>query len=109
MTNKIISKQNFIKYINKLQELRSIEDSINEAGKILEFSINFGEYEQLIVDILTDVFNDDNYGSWISYYIYELNWGSSWYEGCIRDKNGNNISLIDAGELYDLLVSEMKN
>ena len=101
-----ISKQNFIKYINKLQELRSIEDAINEAGKILEFSINFGSYEQLIIDILTDAFNDDSYGSWISYFLYDLNFGSDWHEGCVTEKDGTNIPLRDAGELYNLLVGE---
>ena len=104
-----ITKENFIKYINKLKELRSIEDAINEVGKTLEFSINFGAYEQLIIDILTDAFDDDSsYGSWISYYLYDLNFGIDWHEGCITDKDGNDIPLRDAGELWDLLVSEMK-
>ena len=105
----MISKQNFIKYINQIKELRDIEDAINSAGKTLEFSINFGIYEQLVVDILEDAFDAySSYGSWISYYLYDLNFGIDWHEDCITDKDGNDIPLRDAGELWDLLVSEMK-
>ena len=69
----IISKENFVKYINKLKELSKIEDEINQAGRKLEFfSISYAEHESLILDILTDIF-DDKLGDWISYYIYELN------------------------------------
>ena len=101
----MISKQNFIKYINQIKELRDIEDAINSAGKTLEFSINFGIYEQLVVDILEDVFDDEKYG-WISYWVYELDFGSKWSEGIVIMDN-EDISMRYAGELWDLLVSEI--
>lgn len=102
-----ISKENFTKYINKIQKLQEIEDNLNSIGsKLVEFHISFAEYEQLIVDVLTDVFNDQRFG-WTSYFIYELNFGADWHEGCVREKDGTDIPLRDAGELYDLLVSEL--
>jgi hypothetical protein len=103
----MITKETFTKYINRIQEFQEAEDKINLAGEILEFSISFAEHEQLIVNILEDVF-DDRESNWISYFIYDLSFGNDWHEGCIREKDGTDISLRNAGELYDLLMSEFK-
>ena len=40
------------------------------------------------------------------YFIYELEFGSKWHEGMVLDKNGNDIPLKDASDLYDLLLSK---
>lgn len=105
-----ISKENFIKYIDKLKELRQIEDDLNSAGRKLEdFCISFADHEQLIIDILTDAFDDDASG-WISYFIYDLSFGAvwyDWYEGCATEKDGVDIPLGNVSDLYDLLISEM--
>ncbi|MDY0316871.1 MAG: hypothetical protein RBQ63_03800 [Acholeplasmatales bacterium] len=105
---KTITKQNFISYINKIKELQETEDAINSAGKnLVEFHISFAEHEQLIIDILEDAFDDQEF-NWISYWIYELEFGIKWHIGCITDKDGISILLRDAGELYDLLVENME-
>lgn len=104
----MINKENFIKYINKIHQFRTIETNINKAGKELEsFSISFAIYEQLAVDILEDIFEDKEYG-WINYYLYELNFGSKWKENCIT-MDGKDVPMRDAGELYDVLIDNLKN
>ena len=103
----MITKDNFIKYIDKIQKLREAEDSLNLAGKqLVEFHISFAEHEQLIVDILTDIFNDSAF-DWISYFIYDLSFGNDWHEGCIREKDGTDVPMRNASELYDVLMSEL--
>ena len=99
-----ISKQNFIKYINKLKQLRFLEDSLNSAGELFDFSISFGHHEQLIVDILEDAF-EDRESNWISYFLYELDFGSKWSEGIVI-MDDEDISMRDAGDLWDVLVSD---
>ena len=42
----------------------------------------------------------------IGYFIYELEFGSKWHEGMVLDKNGNDIPLKDASDLYNLLLSK---
>ena len=101
----MISKENFIKYINKLEQLRSLEDTLNSAGELLDFSISFGQHEALIVDILEDAFEDQCF-NWISYYIYELSFGKDWNEGIVI-MDDENIRMSNAGELWDVLVGEM--
>lgn len=101
----MITKDNFIKYIDKIKELREIEDNLNSIGeKLFNFHISFAEYEQLIVDVLEDAFDDQRF-NFISYFIYELNFGSEWCQGCI-EINGEDVFLSNASDLYDLLVSE---
>lgn len=99
----MISKENFINYLAKLEKTNKIYNAINEAGKELDmFEIYDCEYSTVIIDILQEVFNDES--EWIAYFIYDLDFGEGWYEGCITD-NGENIPLRNAGELYDLLTA----
>ena len=102
----MITKENFIKYINRIKELREIEDEINLAGEKLGLFISFADHEQLTMDILTDAF-DDFADGWISYFVYELSFGDNWSEGKIRDENGEDIPLRNADELYDLLMDSI--
>jgi hypothetical protein len=101
----MISKENFIKYINKLKELYDIQNAINEAGcKLENFTISFAEYEQIVVDILIDTFDDKE--DWLSYYIYEINFGRDYKPGTISI-NGKDVLMSNAGELYDLLMENI--
>jgi len=102
-----ISKQNFIKYINKIKQLRDAEGSLNSAGELFDFSISFGHHEQLIVNILEDAFDDEKC-NWVPYFIYDLNFGADWSEGIVI-MDDEDISMRDAGELWDVLVNKMKD
>ena len=44
----------------------------------------------------------------IDYWIYDLNFGSKYYDGCITEKDGTNIVLKTAENLYDYLIEEMQ-
>lgn len=104
---KLLTKQNFTYYINKLKELSETEEKLNSVSGILNFSISFGAYEELIISILEKVFDDEK-NCWINYFIYELDYGTEWHEGCVTTRDGVDVPLRDAGELYDVLVGEMK-
>jgi|WetSurMetagenome_2_1015567.scaffolds.fasta_scaffold178578_2 hypothetical protein len=101
----MITKENFVKYINELERLIDIETKISEASKGLSvFSIAFCEHKELIINLLTDCF-DDEY-KWIEFFIYDLKFGKKYKDGIIIDKNNKNISMKNAGELYDYIVSK---
>lgn len=103
---KMISKENFIKYINKIKEFRDVEDVLNSAGEILNFTISFASHEQLIVDILEDVF-EDKQNTWLTYFLYDLDFGNKWHEMCIS-MDGVDVPMRDAGELYDVLIDNLR-
>ena len=58
-----------------------------------------------LIKLLKDIFNDSHQDSWIEYFIEELNFGAKNVELKVRDKNGNNIPLSNASELYDFLIN----
>ncbi len=100
----MISKEFFVKVINELRDLSCIYDDINDIGrKLSSFGIYCYEYEDLIVKILQEVFKDKK-NDWLGYYIYELNFGKNWVEGKVTDREGNDIPLKTAENLYDILM-----
>lgn len=102
----MISEASFVKYIDKLKELNKIEDEINQVLKKLEFfSISFMNHESLIIEILEDAFDDKKNG-WLCYFIYELNFGEKYKEGCITFNN-IPVPMSNAKELYKVLVDNL--
>lgn len=59
---------------------------------------------ELAIDILRAVMNDDD--DWISYWMYELNYGRDWEPYKVTDKNGEDIPLKSMEDLWELLVRE---
>lgn len=105
----MINKDAFIEYMNELQELCEAEKELNDILRKVgtDNVLWFDKHEILIVNILQDIFNDIE-NSWISYAIYELDWFKKYKDGMITE-NGKNVPLRDAGDLYDLLVDNLKN
>ena len=61
-----------------------------------------------LVKMLQLAFNDAHKESWIEYYLYELDFGKKYRKGCATNKDGSEIKLSNAGELYDFLIINMK-
>jgi len=59
-----------------------------------------------VVDLLELATNDTENG-WISYWLYELDCGKDYKEGCVT-KDGENIPLKTSQDLWNLLVSEQE-
>lgn len=104
----MISRENFIKYMNELQELCKAEDELNNVLRKIgaDNVLWFDKYQGLIVDILHDAFDDKENG-WISYAIYELDWFKKYKDGKITFDD-KNVPLRDAGDLYDLLAENIE-
>lgn len=104
----MITKKQFIKYMNEFQHLEIIEDEITKAFRKLSSDFNqihFGRYIDLISSILKDTFNDKN--DWISYWIYDLEFGKK-YEPNSVTMNKKPIKMKTAGDLYDVLMENLK-
>ena len=52
--------------------------------------------------------NDSDGCVWIEYFVFELDFGRDYVKGLIQDKDGNEIMLRNAEDLYDLLITNMK-
>ena len=101
----MISKEKFLEIINRLKKYDELQNDINELfcesidNKEKDF-INAGSicigHESVVVYLLENMFDTDM----ISYFIYELNYGEDYTEGCIVDENMNEIDLSTAEKLY---------
>ena len=100
----MINKQTFIKMIELIKEYTELSDTIRKAsdGTI---SVNYDAYEAALVNLLEIVFNDKS--DWISYFLYELDFGKRYKDGMITD-NDQNVKLATPEDLYNLLVENNK-
>lgn len=104
----MLTKKQFKKHILRLKELTNEQDKINNVMKKSKLADGFNVglfgitwYEDLIIKILKDTFNDKS--DWIGYWIYELDFGKDYKKGCVKSKEGKNIPLKTIDDLYNLL------
>ena len=110
----MISKQEFVDIINKLKAVNDFVDKTNEEARNLDDAIISDffnasslsiSHEQIVVQLLENIFDDTDIISW---WLYDLDYGRKYENGCILDANGNIIDLSMPEKLYDYLI-ELKN
>ena len=97
----------FLKIINDLKEQDRKDTKFHKAaGKCCLMGNGFYYDYSLVLNslllLLKEIFNDDS--GWIEYYIYELDYGKKYKEGCVT-QNKKNIPLATPKDLYNLLKS----
>lgn len=109
----MITKQEFIDIINKLKEVNDFVNETNEKARKLDDAIISDffnasslsiSHENIVVKLLENMFNDKEILSW---WLYELDYGRKYKEGCIQDENGFDVDVRTAGKLYDYLIKTM--
>lgn len=106
----MISFEDFERYLNSIQELFELQDNISRVismyGKSKEemIEISFPTLSTELIGALEKVFHDKN--SWISYWIYELDFGNKYKEGSVIDADGSDIPLKTIEDLWNLLHME---
>lgn len=103
-----MTKQLFIETIEALRLQSEHDSKCSDAFSVLLPDSHGGFYDNhwltnQLIKLLQVEYNDDHKDSWIEYYIYELEFGSKYHDGCVTD-NGTNIDLSDAGKLYEYLT-----
>ena len=106
----MITKQEFVDIINKLKEVNDFVDETNNKARKLNDAIISDffnatslsiSHENIVVKLLENMFNDTDIISW---WIYELDYGRKYEEGCIQDCDGKIIDIPTAEKLYDYLI-----
>jgi len=106
-----MNKRTFIKHLNNLKELHDIEGKITAAHNLLvvkgdeSFPAYFILTKPIIfmTQVLKDAMNDKY--NYIDYYMYDLDWGTEKIaKNCITEKDGSQVSLQTAGQLYDYII-----
>lgn len=112
----MITKKEFIDIINRLKETNDFVEETNNNARKLQDAIRSDffnamslsvSHEGIVVQLLEKIFDDRETISW---WIYELDYGRKYKEGCIQEiKEGKivNIDVSTAGKLYDYLLEEI--
>ena len=107
-----ISKEEFIRIIKRLEETEMTKNKINKIIKestdcIISDFTNAGSlmicHEDIVVELLEIMLDG---GDTISWWIYDLEYGKKYEDGCITEKDGTIIDLSTVEKLYDFLISE---
>lgn len=104
-----ITKKDFCNIIYELKKNENFLDAINDVCRKFkkDTEIYTTGLEGVVVNLLESIF-DDKESQWISWWIWELNFGELYKEGIITEVNNASISLRTAEELYDFLIKNIK-
>ena len=101
-----LSLEQFKKHIGVIQKLDEDMRRVHDAMQILD--PDFGGFcisrvESALIDLLYDVMGD-TCDTWISYWIYDLDYGKNWKPDSVKEKDGTVIPLKTAEDLYTHLI-----
>lgn len=102
-----MTRELFIESIKAIQNQFKIDRKCNDAFKIIlpnDYTSGYDNSFLLnqLIKILEIEFYDE--GNWIDYWIYELEFGEKYIDGCITDKNDDIIRMETVEELYEYLI-----
>ena len=103
-----MTKELFIATINSIQ--KQIEIDRKNSSMLQEMfpddRIYFGYNNSELFNALNKILKEsmkDKY-DWIYYFMYELDFGEKYYDGCVLDKDKSIIDLSSAERLYEFLI-----
>lgn len=103
-----MSKESFCKVMDNYKSMFNFTDEMNDLFDKYKMDGNIYPpmCTETVIDLLEFIFNDKNH--WISYWIFELDFGKDYENGYVKDEHGEVIPLKTTEDLYDLLVRNMK-
>jgi hypothetical protein len=87
--------------INTIRVNNKTSDKLEELLGVEGIIALFCGSNSAIINLLTHIFNDEE--GWLEYWVYELNMGEDYYEGCVVDADGENIVLQTSYDMYVFL------
>ena len=109
MKNPPMTLEDFKRHINAIKKFSNLQDAISNAiivynGKSEDAAeIFLPSLECTVVELLEKIFNDEC--NWISYWVYELNFGKLYKDGCITMDN-KIVKLKTVEDLWNLLIED---
>ena len=103
-----MNKELFVSTINSIKKQTEID--IKNSSMLQEMfpydSIYCGYNNSKLFNALNKILKEsmkDEY-DWIDYFMYELDFGKKYYDGCVLDKDKSIIDLSNAENLYEFLI-----
>lgn len=96
----------FKKYIEAIENVSRLKEHISDIrlnDKRREFELYFPSLECEVTSLLEHIMEDK--GEWISYWVFELDFGKKYKDGMVTDADGSIIKLQTVEDLYNFLKS----
>jgi hypothetical protein len=105
-----ISKELFIESIGAIEKQKIHDRKCSDAFRVILPHDYVSGYDnscvvEQLIKVLKIATNDNHKDSWIDYFIWELDFGNLYKEGCVTI-NDKNFTLKTASDLWDLLNFE---
>ena len=102
-----MTKELFIETIGELEKQKIHDRKCSDAFKVLlphDYTSGYDNHwiQEQLIKVLKVATNDNIQQSWIEYFIWELDFGNLYREGCVKI-SGKDIKLQTAFDLWDLL------
>ena len=94
----------FKRYIDAIENVVRLKDcmcDLRQKDKSREFELYFPSLECEVSRLLESIMEDK--GEWISYWIFELDFGRKYEDGAITEADGSIIKLETVEDLYNFL------
>lgn len=101
--------EQFTKNLEWLKDRKQREEQVDDILDSLSPDITCGisgaftEWESAFVSLLSMAVEDTD---WVSYWIYDCQFGTNDLADSVRDKNGNHIPLRTAEDLYNFVTGK---
>ena len=105
-----MNKELFVNTINKMEELYEEQELFSNVLKKIDNDFGGCLIHNKTITLLEDLLNkfvNDKY-DYISYYLWELDFGKEYKDGVITEADGSIIKLSNPEELYDLIMREQE-
>ena len=102
----MLSFNEFEKVLNNVKKFWDRQTEIEKATDdcLNMWELTDGGCIDDVLFLLQKIFKDTE--KWISYWVYDLDWGKDYKPGCVRNSDGSDIVLETTRDLYDFLVSD---
>lgn len=106
----MISKEMFGACIDAIQQQEEYDKKCTDAFQTIlnedriVIGYDNGILSRQLIKLLVACINDK--GEWIEYFIYELDYGKKYTDGCVTHENKTPIDLSTTDKLYEFLLKE---
>lgn len=103
--NRGISKEDFVNAINKIKQVNAYHEGLNNYFRKngVDGYIFQPDCTDTALRLLHIMFGNADKDGWIEYFCIELEFGKKWAKGTVTEKDGMDIKLETAEDLYDYL------
>lgn len=109
------SKQNFLNYINALEDVFEEQRTLSSVLKYFSVYENFPAFSNMIdqyVKMLSELVEqplDTENGNDLEYFIWEEDFGKDFQIGDMLDIDGTPVDISTPEKLYDYILAEVTN